>query len=120
MNDRGLLMDQDQKPNFNIWPEQARRFALALIEILNNDEERLRLSEYTSILKQPPPRSAYPDEYDQEDHLRTIRVGATFALPAYGTCSTEAEIRRHCAFEALKEISFGTYRRIPLAVSTIR
>jgi hypothetical protein len=36
------------------------------------------------------------------------------------TYSTEAEIRRHCAFEAPKEINSGSYRRISLAVSTIR
>jgi hypothetical protein len=35
------------------------------------------------------------------------------------TCSTEAEIRRHCAFEAPEEINSGDYRRISLAVSTI-
>jgi hypothetical protein len=36
------------------------------------------------------------------------------------TCSTEAEIRRHCAYKAPKEINSGGYRRLSLAVSTIR
>jgi hypothetical protein len=42
------------------------------------------------------------------------------ATQPYRTCSTEAEIRRHCAFEAPKRINSGSYSRISLAVSSIR
>jgi hypothetical protein len=67
--------------------------------------------------------------FEQRSHDATPRLPGTFVASASQrhaagvanrTCSTEAEIRRHCAFEALKEISFATYRRIPLTVSTIR
>src|ERR671918_1101774 len=38
------------------------------------------------------------------------------AMAPTWTCSTEAAIRRHCAFELPKEINSGSYRRIgPMA-----
>jgi hypothetical protein len=40
-------------------------------------------------------------------------------LSPFRTCSTEAEIRRHCAFEASKKINSGDYKRISLVVSAI-
>jgi hypothetical protein len=50
-------------------------------------------------------------------------VLAECALPAMRaasrTCSMEAEIRRHCAFEEPIEINSGGYRRIFLPISTI-
>jgi len=74
-------MDRVQKLDFSTWPEQARRYALSLVEILINDGKRARLSEYTSILKQPVPQSTDPD---QNDEVRALRLGTIFALPAYG------------------------------------
>ena len=74
-------MDRIPRLDFSTWPEQARRYALSLVEILNNDVQRARLSEYTSILKQPVPQSTDPD---QDEEIRTLRRGSIFALPAYG------------------------------------
>jgi hypothetical protein len=74
-------MDRVHKPDFSTWSKQARRYALSLVEILNNDRNRVRLSEYTSILWQPVPQST---DSDQNDEIGTLRRGSIFALPAYG------------------------------------
>jgi hypothetical protein len=73
-------MDQAEKLDLSTWPEEARKYALALIEILS-DEKRARLSEYMSILRQRPPIFTDPD---QNSDIRLLRHVAISALPAFG------------------------------------
>jgi hypothetical protein len=82
----------EPKPDLSTWPEEARKFALALIEILS-DEKRARLSEYMSTLRQRPPTSTDPD---QDYDIKLLRHAAIGASPRHNILYSGGELTRPC------------------------